>query len=76
MRQILEILQELRPDSDFEASKDFIADYLLDSFDIMSLTSELEEKYGIQIQTNDIVPENYISVEAMADLVRKSGGVV
>ena len=76
MNQVLEILQELRPDSDFEASTDFIADYLLDSFDIMSLTSELEEKYGIQIQTNDIVPENYISIEAIANLVHKSGGAV
>ena len=76
MEQILALLQELRPDSDFTVSTDFIADYLLDSFDIMTLTSELEERYSIQIETDDIVPENYQSVEAIAGLVRKCGGTV
>jgi acyl carrier protein len=76
MNQILELLQELRPDSDFSSSEDFITDYLLDSFDIITLTAELEETYGIQIQTDDIVPENYQSVEAIANLVLKCGGTV
>lgn len=76
MEQILTILQELRPDSDFVVSTDFIEDYLLDSFDIISLTTELEEKYNIQIKTDDIIPENYQSVEAIAGLIRKCGGTI
>ena len=76
MNEIIKILQEIRPDSDFQASESFIDDYLLDSFDIITLTSELEDTYNIQIPTSSIVPENFQSIEAIADLVRNHGGAV
>ena len=74
--KVLEMLAELRPEFDFTDSDDFIADGLLDSFDIISLTSLLEEEYDIKIDGLDIVPENYSSVDAIVDLVEKSGGKV
>jgi len=76
MSQLLEMLKEIRPDSDFQASNDFIEDYLLDSFDIMTLTSELEDKFSILIPTSNIVPENFNSIEAIAGLVRNCGGTI
>ncbi len=76
MKDILDMLMELRPEFDFEESENFITDGLLDSFDVISLTSMLEEKYGITIDALDIVPENYMSMEAIAGLVKKSGGTV
>lgn len=72
--EILAMLTELRPEFDFTDSDDFVMDGLLDSFDIISLTSMLEEKYGVTIDGLDIVPENYSSVDAMVSLVKKSGG--
>lgn len=76
MDDIKIMLAELRPEFDFEESENFITDGLLDSFDVVSLTSMLEEKYGITIDGLDIVPENYASVEAIAGLVKKSGGTI
>lgn len=76
MKEILEILENIRPDSDFKDSKDFIADALLDSFDIMTLVSELESTFGASIDTVDIVPENFLSLDTLAQLVRGSGGSV
>jgi acyl carrier protein len=76
MEGILAMLAELRPEFDFVESENFIADGLLDSFDVVSLTNMLEEKYGITIDGLDIVPENYATVEAIAGLVKKSGGTV
>ena len=73
MKEILEILMEIRPDVDFKMSSDFIDEYLLDSFDIMVLTSRLEEKFRIVIQTNEIIPENYKNIESIERLVLKSG---
>ena len=70
---ILNMLKELRPEFDFTKSQDFITDGFLDSFDIVSLSNMLEEKYGISIDGLDIVPENYSSVDAIAALVKKSG---
>ncbi len=76
MEGILAMLAELRPEFDFEESENFITDGLLDSFDVVSLTNMLEEKYGITIDGLDIVPENYATVEAIAGLVKKSGGII
>ena len=72
--EILEMLAELRPEFDFTDSEDFVMDGLLDSFDIISLSTMLEEKYEITIDGLDIVPENYSSVDAIMELVKKSGG--
>ena len=76
MDDIKNMLAELRPEFDFEGSENFITDGLLDSFDIVSLTSMLEEKYNITIDGLDIVPENFATAEAIAGLVKKSGGAV
>lgn len=76
MNKIEIILKEIRPEIDFSSSKDFIADGYLDSFDIVSLVSALEENYGILIDALDILPENFCSVDAIAEVVKKNGGKV
>lgn len=69
---ILEMLMELRPEFNYEESEDFVMDGLLDSFDIISLCSMLEEKYKITIDGLDIVPENFASFESIGALINKS----
>ena len=71
--QIIVMLNELRPEFDFMDSDDFIVDGLLDSFDIISLVSMLEEKYDCKVDGLDIVPENFSSVDSIITLVQKSG---
>lgn len=66
-------MKEIRPEFDFSASKDFIADGMLDSFDMVTLVSELDKNYGISIQGTDILPEHFQNVETIAALLRKSG---
>ncbi len=73
MEDIYKILSEIRPEHDFTASEDFIEDGLLDSFDIITLIDMLQEKYGIVVDGLDIVPENFCSANAIAELVRKNG---
>lgn len=76
MEKIYEILTELRPEFDYRSSEDFIEDGMLDSFDIVSLVTELEDAYGILIDALDIIPENFSSAKAIADVVVKNGGAV
>ena len=76
MNKIEMILKEIRPEIDFTNSKDFIADGYLDSFDIVSLVSALEENYGILIDALDILPENFCSVDAITEVVKKNGGQI
>ena len=71
METLLKILAELRPDVDFEENKELIDSGELDSFDIVSLVGELCEAYEIEIGAEDIIPENFNSVEAIMALVEK-----
>ena len=49
MEQIYKILEEIRPEFDFKESNDYIEDGLLDSFDIVTVVSEIEAAFGILI---------------------------
>lgn len=73
MRTVAEILKEIRPEFDFTSSGDFIADGMLDSFDVVTLVAALDKNFGISIQGVDIVPENFKNYEAIAALLRKNG---
>lgn len=74
MDKIFSMLEDIKPEHDFRSSSDFIEDGLLDSFDLITLIDMLEEEYGITIDGLDVVPENFCTAEAIANLVKKSGG--
>lgn len=76
METIYKILNELRPEFDFTASSDFIEDGLLDSFDVVSLVTELETSFDCLIDALDILPENFATIEQIIAVVRKNGGKV
>ena len=68
---ILEILKRLNDDVDFENSKDFVEEGLLDSFDIVNLVGALEDELDIEISGRDIIPDNFVSVEAIENMLEK-----
>jgi acyl carrier protein len=70
--EILAMLKEIQPDYPFENEADFIERGWLDSFDVISLVSELEEKFSIVISALEIVPENFVSIPALRALVQRS----
>ena len=71
MEQLLEILSDLHPEVDFEECDTLIDDGILDSFDIVSLISEINEEYDVVISAEYIVPENFNSAEALYALIEK-----
>ena len=71
---IIKILTELRPEFDFtQDGVNFIEEGMLDSFDLVTLVSELDNVFGISIDGVDILPENFCSVDAIAKLLTKNG---
>jgi acyl carrier protein len=73
MRTVADILKEIRPECDFAVSADFFADGMLDSFDIITLVSELDKTYSISIDGIEITPENFCSLAAIRALLDHYG---
>ena len=73
MSKVHVILSQIRPEFDFSQSSDFFEDGLLDSFDLVTLVSELDKSYGIAIDGMDIAPENFRNVAAIEALLVRSG---
>lgn len=72
----IKILKEIRPEFDFSEETDFIEQGMLDSFDIVSLVSSLDEEFGISIDGLDILPENFSSIESIIALLKKNGAKI
>lgn len=73
MKSLAELLMEIRPECDFAASEDFIADGILDSFDMVSLVDTLDKTYRISIEGVDILPEHFKNFKSLTALLAKYG---
>ena len=71
MNELIDILKSIREDVDFENETKLIDDSILDSFDIISIVAELNEHYDIEISADDLLPENFNTLEAILALVEK-----
>ncbi len=71
MEALMEILQDLHPDVDFDSCDTLIDDKILDSFDIVSLVTDISEEYDITIPVEEIVPTNFNSAKALWALVER-----
>lgn len=67
--RVLQILQEVRHDVDFEKETELIDDGILDSFDIIAVVSELNENFEIEITADELEPENFNTLDAVVELV-------
>lgn len=74
MEKLLDLLKGVRPDVDFENETALIDDGILDSFDVVSIISEIDDVFGVQIRINELDPENFNSVETIWNLIQKLNG--
>lgn len=71
MDELLEILSNLHPDVDFETEEGLIDNMILDSFDIVTLISEISENFDVTISAEHIIPDNFNSAKALYALIEK-----
>ena len=69
--QILEILQDINPDVDYETEEALVDDGILDSFDIVTLVGELSSEFDVKITVLHLIPENFNSLDRITSLIEK-----
>lgn len=70
MEDLMKLLKNVRADVDFENEKALIDDGILDSFDVVSIISEIDDAFDVQIRVAELDPENFNSIEAIWNLIQ------
>lgn len=71
MEELLEILNDLHPEVDFEIEDSLVDDKILDSFDIISIIAEINDQFDVAVSAEDIIPENFNSAKAIYELIER-----
>lgn len=71
MEDLIKILKDLHPDVDFDTCTTLIDDKILDSFDIVTVISEINEEFDVVIPAEEIIPENFNSAQALYALIKR-----
>ena len=70
MEELLKLLSSVRPDVDFENETELVDDGILDSMDIVSIISEIDDVFGVQIRITELDPDNFNSAENLWNLIK------
>ena len=71
MEQLIEIMQNLHPDVDFETYDGLVDDGILDSLDIVTLITDINDAFDVSIPAEEILPENFNSAAALWELIER-----
>lgn len=70
MEKLLKILSNVRPDVDFESETELVDDGILDSMDIVSIISEIDDTFNVQIRITELDPDNFNSAANLWNLIQ------
>ncbi|MGX8680411.1 MAG: phosphopantetheine-binding protein [bacterium] len=71
MDELLEILEDLHDDVDFETCTTLIDDKILDSFDIVSIVAAVNREFDVQIPAEELTEENFNSAQSLYALIER-----
>lgn len=71
MEKLIEILNDIQPDVDYETCEDLIDGHYLDSLSIISLIAELEDEFDVTIPAVEIIPDNFNSAKRMMSMIER-----
>ena len=68
--KLLQILTETCPGVDFTQETALVDDGFLESLDLVTIVSEIMATFDIELNVDDLLPENFNSVPAMLRLIQ------
>lgn len=74
MEELIEILEDIKPGVDYHKCTTLIDDHILDSFGILSLVSEIEDAFEVEISPAELIPDNFNSAERLMAMIERLKG--
>lgn len=71
MEQLVKMLKEKYPAIDFDAEKNLVTDGILDSIEVVSIISAIEEMFDISVTMEYIQAAYFESVEKMWEMIEE-----
>ena len=71
MDELLDILNDINPDVDYETEDNLIDGKVYDSFSIITLISAISDTFDIELGPEHLIPENFNSAAAMWAMIQK-----
>lgn len=71
MEELLEILNDINPDVDYETEDNLIDGKIYDSFSIITLISNISDEFDIELGPEHLIPENFNSAQAMWEMIQR-----
>ena len=76
MKRLKRILSSLHPEIEIDRETRLLDDGILDSLDIVTLITDLNDEYKISIGAEDITPHNFQNIDSIERLIRLRGGEI
>lgn len=71
MKEVIDMLTDIRPDVDFENCKGLIENKVLDSIDIITIVAEISEQFEVAVPPEELTPENFDSAESIFNMINR-----
>ena len=69
MAQLLEILNRMHPDVDFNEVDDLYDEGVLDSLDMVRLVTEISQTFDVTVPPEELIPENFVNVDTIYEMI-------
>ena len=70
--KLVKILMDINPDIDYEKEISLVDDGLFDSLEVMTIVTEIEDRFHIDIDPDDVIAENFNSIEKILKIIEKN----
>ena len=74
MEELIGILMDMDPDVDYETCDTLVEDGILTSFELVMLVTEINQRMGVSIPPEDIIPANFASAQKIYELIENTRG--
>ncbi len=71
MQELIKLLENLHEGIDYETCDTLVDDGILDSLDIVTLITDINDTFDVAIPPEEILPENFNSARALWALIER-----